>query len=740
MTMLYYFNPDTGKEVEIDDGDFDNTNTFANFNNKATSKGYVQEIEMNHPEKGTKFVPGNLIKTAQDKGWRLPPTSDKPDTMSIPNAILTSAAKGATLGFSDELAGALMSGYEKATGFGNKNDTESLGDKYTRYRDIAREQQNQAAEQYPTASTVGELVGGIAAPIGAIGNVAKGAGLLSKVGIGALTGAGIGAVSGAGYSDKPIQEELPDVATGAVVGGSVGGVLPVAGKALSKLKPIPNKISTAIKTQIISPTKGERVNDFLASIKGDKGNIEDTIQSLSDQGIFKGEVLTKEQLATKAQTNIETKSNELNDILSDIKPNQQTFTFDNTNELLNSQILPSDKVVINNLLNATKDQIKNAKTLTEINQVKQKIYDKIGTSYSRSDLSPQESMFKQAYKTIANDLKQGIEDNFEEVSLRLDGSTPDTEGVIMKLNPKKDVIKSLNKDIGANLYLRDKLASRVDDKLINLSDIVTGGLGGGLSLLAHPGLGLSLAAGKIAWKTTPTKMVSIKILDGIDALVNNGQLERKVASSAKYKFLQEIQKNPNITIEEFNNTLNPQEQGVFKQITLFNPRHVGEPTKRDEPYGKPSEQGSVSEAPKLNIVDSKTATNAKSEVQKQLDDMFYNQFKLKQDDVPSEEQKEQIRKLLGTLPIDESQMTNAANPVGMFMYKNPDTGQLEKAVNIIESRFREGGSDTNSVMLKSGKILLPGEKQAGVPVGSKIYEHMLQKGLIGVDGYFKKKL
>jgi hypothetical protein len=129
-----------------------------------------------------------------------------------PTAGTTGLAQGATLGWADELGGAVSA---------------ARGGSYSQERDRLRGQATRAREQAPGLSGLGELAG--TAPYALI----PGAGStgLARVGVQAGIGAGIGTASGAGFSEG---ETALDVATDAAMGGAVGGALGAGGQTLAE--------------------------------------------------------------------------------------------------------------------------------------------------------------------------------------------------------------------------------------------------------------------------------------------------------------------------------------------------------------------------------------------------------------------------------------------------------------------------------------------------------------------------
>lgn len=143
-------------------------------------------------------------------------------------------AQGLTLGFSDEIVGALgaIPGAIQTGDF----SWGGIKDAYTGIRDQARANARGFRESNPVTSTVAEIGGGLLTGGAGAGRAAaaKGASLVARS---AATGAGLGAVSGAGYSESDnASGVLSDAAKGGVLGGMTGAAFPAAGQALAKGK------------------------------------------------------------------------------------------------------------------------------------------------------------------------------------------------------------------------------------------------------------------------------------------------------------------------------------------------------------------------------------------------------------------------------------------------------------------------------------------------------------------------
>jgi hypothetical protein len=149
------------------------------------------------------------------------------------DAFARGTAQGLSAGFYDELRGLVEAGGAKA------NDPASLykmlsgaykywtGDKAAekQYNETAkreRELTKTAEEQHPVASIGGNILGGIALPVGATANAAT---LPARMGRGAAVGAGYGALSGVGEGEGA-ADSLSRGATGLALGGALGGAAP----------------------------------------------------------------------------------------------------------------------------------------------------------------------------------------------------------------------------------------------------------------------------------------------------------------------------------------------------------------------------------------------------------------------------------------------------------------------------------------------------------------------------------
>lgn len=167
------------------------------------------------------------------KGLPLPkeiavsPSETQGKSLSKGARLAMTAAQGPTLGFADELAGIIQAPFIATKG-------ESLGDAYTRGRDVYRSGVESYQQEQPIGSAVAQGVASL--PLGMLNigrSVAPNVGpVLRSIGAGGL----FGAISGAGAAKTPeeiAQEALTTGATSAVLGGATEGAMkmvrPVAG-------------------------------------------------------------------------------------------------------------------------------------------------------------------------------------------------------------------------------------------------------------------------------------------------------------------------------------------------------------------------------------------------------------------------------------------------------------------------------------------------------------------------------
>lgn len=153
------------------------------------------------------------------------------------------AGQGITLGGGDELLAGLEATKDAA-----------LDDKYTNWLDAYRKHQqenedtyNNAKQRSPVLTTVGEIGGGLALPVGAVGLAGKGMTTLGKAALGAGTGAVAGALGSEGNLQDSPEEVAKDAAFGGAFGGAADPLIKVAGVAGKGIKKVVSPITDEIK-------------------------------------------------------------------------------------------------------------------------------------------------------------------------------------------------------------------------------------------------------------------------------------------------------------------------------------------------------------------------------------------------------------------------------------------------------------------------------------------------------------
>lgn len=187
-------------------------------------------VTINFPDGTDEATIASVMSKAM--GGSAAPSAETPKApdYGTTNAAARGVAQGVSAGFYDELRGLVEAGGAKS------NDPASLykliggafkywtGDKAAekQYDETAKRERaitKTAEEQHPVVSIGGNILGGIALPVGATLNAAT---LPARMGRGAAVGAGYGALSGLGEGEGA-ADSMSRAATGAVFGGAVGG-------------------------------------------------------------------------------------------------------------------------------------------------------------------------------------------------------------------------------------------------------------------------------------------------------------------------------------------------------------------------------------------------------------------------------------------------------------------------------------------------------------------------------------
>ena len=166
-------------------------------------------------------------------------------SVQLPQGEMTAALRGAvqegTFGLADEIGGAANTLLSDFTDPNAPKDIEGMIKKYQAMRDSIRKDNKKLEEDFPKSYTAGQIAGGIipALATGGAGVAAQAAkqGGKQLAKLGAKVGAQYGAAQGLGRSEAEVLERdlgglLKDVGSEALLGGGVGGVLPMAGTAV----------------------------------------------------------------------------------------------------------------------------------------------------------------------------------------------------------------------------------------------------------------------------------------------------------------------------------------------------------------------------------------------------------------------------------------------------------------------------------------------------------------------------
>lgn len=205
-------------------------------------QGQPQQVEQKDPRASTKLYVGSDGSNDRFTGEPAP----KREAPGVAESVARGALQGASFGFGDELQGATNAGlagldflpepakqviknlpatmpaaavagiarilyetYQGEPGDATKAYNLTVADERQRLAD--------SREAHPIASTVGDVAGALAVPMGGVLNAAT---LPARMGRGAMVGAGTGALYGFGQG-----EGLADRASGAAIGGVAGGLI-----------------------------------------------------------------------------------------------------------------------------------------------------------------------------------------------------------------------------------------------------------------------------------------------------------------------------------------------------------------------------------------------------------------------------------------------------------------------------------------------------------------------------------
>jgi len=164
---------------------------------------------------------------------------DQPRSLEV---AARGAAQGITLGFSDEITGAVESVMTEKS--------------YQQARDESREANRAAKEANPALFTASEVTGGLVGGVAALATLPASAPTAAAI----ATGSGLGAIAGAGYSKSELGiETVKDAAGGAALALAGDFAFRGAGKALKSLfrrsTPVSKDVLSTISSEVSENTR-----------------------------------------------------------------------------------------------------------------------------------------------------------------------------------------------------------------------------------------------------------------------------------------------------------------------------------------------------------------------------------------------------------------------------------------------------------------------------------------------------
>jgi hypothetical protein len=184
------------------------------------------------PIEATPADSGTPSKSWRDSIAPIPSQDDQPTNLGD---LLKGLGQGATLGYGDELLGALQAGKDVATGDKSISDIGSL---YRLHQQANQQAFDEAKARSQYLTSGGEIAGSLIPAIATMGGSAE-----ASLGARMLQGAGIGAVAGAGGSHGTIEQDPTDILKDAGGSAVLGAAVPAAFSAIGgAAKGVGNKL------------------------------------------------------------------------------------------------------------------------------------------------------------------------------------------------------------------------------------------------------------------------------------------------------------------------------------------------------------------------------------------------------------------------------------------------------------------------------------------------------------------
>ncbi|MFK3971119.1 lytic transglycosylase [Pseudomonas sp. NPDC087358] len=166
--------------------------------------------------------------TPVDQATPAPAAFTKPAAPEVGagEAFVRGVGDGTTFGLQDEILAGLDAAVQPLISIPeNGSAASTFGERYDENVANQRALLKAGQEQNPIASAAGNLAGGVI-PALATGGGSASASLAGTIGKGAAVGAGYGGLYGFGSAEGDAIERLPEAATGAAIGGLLGGAVP----------------------------------------------------------------------------------------------------------------------------------------------------------------------------------------------------------------------------------------------------------------------------------------------------------------------------------------------------------------------------------------------------------------------------------------------------------------------------------------------------------------------------------
>lgn len=370
--MPIYKNPKTEQEYELD-ADFDVATGVDRNREKALAKGYVPVVEVVNPKTSQAYsVPDTELGKATDKGYQIPVLAQAEKEMKPYEAAgvdqygdvspSEAAIRGLTsaIPFTDEAAGAVVSpmgALKSAAGYITGNEASGPDvEAFQQERDLQRARNELASQDQPAAFYPAMGVGALAT-----GGAGTSKTIAGKIASGAAEGAmlGVGASEGA-----TIQEDIPNIATGAAIGALPGVAEAAMGASRAGVKLVAGPESEQfLGNQALLETARDRT----------------AIPTLKDRLMGQSRV-AKEQIKGDIAGLKESSSQQYN-ALKDRLLNKETAPLDLANDPIRKardifaetqkarQILPDDKQMLDDILMGASSNEKRAVQLSDMGGV-----------------------------------------------------------------------------------------------------------------------------------------------------------------------------------------------------------------------------------------------------------------------------------------------------------------------------------------------------------------------------------